>query len=80
MLEKPPNHHLFDNTPAVKISPVIQRRMDAQTKAAAAAAPVINLNIGKEVLDLLHPAATVPEPAVAPAPVLAHKPAPQYDL
>jgi hypothetical protein len=54
--------------------------MDAQTKAAAAAAPVINLNIGKEVLDLLHPAATVPEPAVAPAPMLAHKPAPQYDL
>jgi hypothetical protein len=83
-LEKPPNHHLLNNAPAAKIAPVVQRRMDAQTKAAAAAAPVINLNIGKDILDLLRPPAAVPEPAVAPIPALAHgpfiQPAPQYDL
>ena len=57
--------------------------MDAQGKAAAAsAAPIIDLNIGKEVLDLLHPTTvTVTNPAAAPVPHSPFiQPAPQYDL
>jgi hypothetical protein len=52
--EIPPNHHLFDNQPT-KLSPVLQRRRDAQNQAtvAAAAAPTFNFTIGKEVIDLL---------------------------
>jgi hypothetical protein len=53
----PPNHHLF-NAKSTTLSPVLQRRRDAQNQAAAAAtaataAPTFNFTIGKEVIDIL---------------------------
>ena len=53
-VDHPPNHKLFDST-THKISPVIQRRLDLENakQAKAAAAPTINFNIGKEILEFL---------------------------
>ncbi|KAF9232500.1 hypothetical protein BU15DRAFT_81189 [Melanogaster broomeanus] len=59
-LERPPNHRLFDMK-RTAISPVLQRRLDAQTKATASAAaplaPVFNFSLGNEFANLFRPAA-----------------------
>jgi hypothetical protein len=56
----PPNHRLFDNRPT-KLSPVLQRRRDAQNQAVpAAATPTFNFTIGREVIDLLRGNLNVP--------------------
>jgi len=74
------------------LSPVIQHRLDAQKAKANATsttsnAPVINFNIGKELVEIFHPTrptSTVPAPAVEPLlPAFITKPAPAlpvYDL
>jgi hypothetical protein len=52
-IEQLPNHKLFDST-THKLSPVIQRRLDlenAKQAKAAPLAPIINFNIGKEILE-----------------------------
>jgi hypothetical protein len=55
-LEKPPNHKLFSAN-NVPVSPVLQRRMDAAKNSGnAAAPPVFNITIGKEITDLFRPA------------------------
>jgi hypothetical protein len=70
-LDVPPNHRLFDVQPT-RLSPVLQRRLDAQNKPAPAA-PVFNLTIGADVVDLLR--GNVRAPAAAPDPAV---PAPPY--
>lgn len=64
----PPNHRLFEDQ-RTQLSPVLQRRLDAQNNKAAAvavapAAPVFNFTIGKEVLDIFHPPAQEAVPAL----------------
>jgi hypothetical protein len=81
-LETPPNHQLFDNT-ATKVSPVLQRRLDQNKASAAPAAPVINFNIGPEIIDLFRPGTHEPVPAPAPpyqGPPLPTATVPVYDL
>jgi hypothetical protein len=55
-VELPPNHHLF-NLRSATLSPVLQRRRDAQNQAtmtsAASDAPTFNFTIGKEVFNIL---------------------------
>ena len=47
---------------------MLQRRLDNQNKSLTTApAPVFNLNIGREMLDLLHPGAANPAPVQNPA-------------
>ena len=70
-LDMPPNHRLFD-VQVTRLSPVLQHRLDAQNKPAPAA-PVFNLTIGADIVDLLRGNARVP--AAAPEPVV---PAPPY--
>ena len=67
-LDVPPNHRLFDVQPT-RFSPVLQRRLNAQNKAAPAA-PVFNLTIGADISDLLRGIAWAPAPPdpAAPAP------------
>jgi hypothetical protein len=66
-LTKPPNHKLFDMK-RPSLSPVLQRRLDAQNqKNTPVAPPVFNFNIGNEVATLFHPFAPT-APAVAPIP------------
>jgi hypothetical protein len=68
-LTKPPNHRLFD--PKRASSPVLQRRLDAQTAKAtntAPPAPVFNFSIGNEVLDFLRPPPAFAPPAPAAIP------------
>ena len=67
MVELPPNHHLFDDK-ATKLSPVLQRRHDAQNQAAPAAAPTFNFTIGKEVIDLLRGNAPNIDPGIPASP------------
>ncbi|KAL0949268.1 hypothetical protein HGRIS_009346 [Hohenbuehelia grisea] len=79
-LDAPPNHHLFPriggNTSAMPLSPVLQRRLEAQNRSQAAAAPTINLQIGSDFLGLVQGSSTRPAAPAAqahvPAPVLAH--------
>ncbi|KAF8230738.1 hypothetical protein L208DRAFT_1176794, partial [Tricholoma matsutake] len=75
-LLKPPNHKLFDcwSSP---VSPVLQCRLEnARAVAAVPSAPVFNISIGKDVVDLFRPSATpiapVLLPAYMPQPVLNH--------
>ena len=61
---------------STKLSPVLQRRRDAQNKAAApAAAPTFNFTIGREVIDMLRGDqdmnAGAPAPPYQPPPVAA---------
>jgi hypothetical protein len=77
----PPNHRLFDDQ-HTQLSPVLQRRLDAQNNKAAAvavapAAPVFNFTIGKEVLDIFRPPAQEAAPAHVGAAVAI--PAPPYE-
>ena len=67
-LDVPPNHRLFDVQPT-RLSPVLQRRLENQNKAAPAA-PVFNLTIGADVVELLRGTARAPAPPdpAAPAP------------
>ena len=67
MVELPPNHHLFDDK-ATKLSPILQRRRDAQNQAAPAAAPTFNFTIGKEVIDLLRGNAPNIDPGIPASP------------
>ena len=50
-----------------KLSPVLQRRLEAENskKAAATAAPVFNFSIGKDIIDLLRPQPAAPAPVAA---------------
>lgn len=80
-LSKPPNHKLFDNHPS-PVSPVLQRRLEnARTVAAnAPSAPVFNISIGKDFVDLLRPP-TVPQVApMAPMLLPAHVPILDHDM
>ncbi|KAG0696077.1 hypothetical protein DFH29DRAFT_813490, partial [Suillus ampliporus] len=72
MLEKPPNHRLFD-AKATAISPVLQRRADAQSKTASTSFStlVINFSFGNEFASFLkmnHAALNVPATNIGPAP------------
>ncbi|KAF8222853.1 hypothetical protein L208DRAFT_1320278, partial [Tricholoma matsutake] len=72
-LSKPPNHKLFDNHPS-PVSPVLQCRLEnAHTVAENfPSAPVFNISIGKNFVDLLQPP-TVPQVTpMAPMLLLAH--------
>jgi hypothetical protein len=61
------------------LSPVLQRRLDAQNaKAAPNSAPVFNFTIGNEVVELFRPPAP-PQAIVPPNPALPHVPV-TYDL
>ncbi|KAH7907681.1 hypothetical protein BJ138DRAFT_1014114, partial [Hygrophoropsis aurantiaca] len=67
-LHKPPNHKLFDLSAVAPLSPVLQRRLDAQAAKTSAPipAPVFNFTIGNEVLNLLRPPQLQPAaPAIA---------------
>ena len=68
MIEKPPNHRLFDRQ--ATLSPVLTRCAEAQNAkvAATSAAPIFNISVGDGVLDLFRPArVAAPEvPAAAP--------------
>ena len=93
LLEKPPNHRLFD-AEHIAMSPVLKRRLDAQKATAVAAAPVaapvFNFTIGNDLVDLLRPAVrervqdppsyrAVDAPTLLPVPVPALVPA-SYNL
>jgi len=61
MLEKPPNHHLFDPEPA-RVSPVLQRRLDVQN---AKATPAVSSSSALEgTIDIIR-ALMVQRPAAA---------------
>ena len=62
LIDQPPNHRLFNyNSDYTKLTPLLCKRLeDSKTANAAstgnaAPAPTINLSIGKELVDLLHP-------------------------
>jgi hypothetical protein len=80
-LSKPPNHKLFDHQP-LPVSPVLQCRLENARSVTAnvPSAPVFNISIGKDFVDLLRPP-TVPQVAPA-APMLlpAHVPILDYDM
>ena len=74
-LLKPPNHKLFDCRSS-PVSPVLQRRLEnARTITAVPSAPVFNISIGKDIVDLFRPSATPVAPALLPA----HMPQPVLD-
>jgi hypothetical protein len=62
MLEKPPNHCLFD-VKRSSLSPVLQRHLDMQSKGSTSTtyAPVFNFTIGNELTSLFRP--QIPQPA-----------------
>jgi hypothetical protein len=67
-IDKPPNHRLFDPK---AISPVLQRRLDAQAKTAtgpASSTPVVNVTFGNEFAGLFKPNHTAPNAEIGPAP------------
>ena len=66
-LERPPNHRLFDAENSA-LSPVLRRRIEAANKAAPApaSAPVFNITIGKEIVELFHPTAPTATATAAP--------------
>ena len=67
-LDTPPVHKLFDPS-APKISPVLQCRIDnekAKDAVPAVTAPVINFNIGKDLVKLFHPCQPTVGPAATP--------------
>ena len=74
-IRKPPNHKLFDVNNK-EISPVLQRCMANQAQSQATPlAPVFNITLGNEFVNILRP------PAAAPAmmpPAQAIPPAPPY--
>lgn len=67
-LSKPPHHKLFDTTSS--ISPVLQRRIDAQnsktSSSTSSGAPVFNISIGKEILDVFRPPVVQPVAPLLP--------------
>ncbi|KAG2741733.1 hypothetical protein P692DRAFT_20879807 [Suillus brevipes Sb2] len=67
---KPPHHKLFDSR-ASAISPVLQRRLDAQNTKSSPSAPVFNFTIRNEVVNFC-----CPQVPVIPAMPLAVAPAP----
>jgi hypothetical protein len=74
-LIKPPNNRLFDST--LRVSPIVQRRMNDQAVNANAtlpvSAPVFNISVGDGVLDLFRPRIPVQDtPAPALPPVATH--------
>jgi hypothetical protein len=73
-LHKPPNHKLFDTTNQ-NISPILQKHIAAQNAKANPTnlAPVFNISVGNEVLDILRPPPP-PVPAPVPIPVPPHAP------
>lgn len=78
-LQKPPNHKLFDI--ASIWSPILQRRLDSQNKPSPPppAAPVFNLTIGNNIVDMFRPMCTQ-SPCPAAVPALAPAANLSYDL
>jgi hypothetical protein len=85
-IDQPPNHRLFDyNSDNTKLTPLLRKRLEDSktTNAASNAAPTINFSIGKELVDLLHPApplAAVPADSVAPPIYTAPLPQNSYNI
>ncbi|KAG1837958.1 hypothetical protein C8R48DRAFT_666962 [Suillus tomentosus] len=71
-IDKPPNHRLFDPK---AISPVLQRRLDAQAKTVtepASSTPVVNVTFGNEFASLFksnHTALNTTTSEIGPAPI-----------
>jgi hypothetical protein len=69
-IDQPPNHRLFDcNSDSTKLTPLLRKRLeDAKTaNPAPNTAPTINFSIGKELVDLLHPAPPLLQVVAVPA-------------
>ena len=79
-IDRPPNHPLFDDNS--KLSPVLRKRLENSKNVNAVAGPTINFSIGKELVDLLRPAApVVAAQPIAPPPVYtAPRSHNEYDL
>ncbi|KAF7372518.1 hypothetical protein MVEN_00113700 [Mycena venus] len=74
-INKPPNNELFDKLSAQALaacSPLLQRRLELNKKAAVNNAPQININFLPELVGLF---GRPPAPAPAPAPVAGPAPA-----
>jgi hypothetical protein len=73
-INKPPNNELFDRLSPQALaarSPLLQRRLDLNKKAAVNNAPQININFPPEFVGLFgrpHAPAPAPTPIAAPAP------------
>jgi hypothetical protein len=71
MIDKPPNHQLFDPK---AISPVLQCRLDAQAKTVtepASSTPVVNITFGNEFANLFKSNHTAPNTIseIGPVPI-----------
>jgi len=69
-IQKPPNHKLFDMNNK-NISPVLQHRManQAQSKAAPLA-PVFNISLGNDFVNILRPPTAAAAQAITAGPSL----------